>query len=81
MALAGASTIVMAQAFPKSTFFGFDSHAASVKTAAERPAEAGLGRQANLPSKRATKGARGWPAAGPQRPAGGAGAGAGAVTI
>jgi hypothetical protein len=52
-----------------------------VKTAAERPAEAGLGRQANLPSKRATKGARGWPAAGPQRPAGGAGAGAGAVTI
>lgn len=37
----GASTIVMAQAFPASTFFGFDSHAASIETAKARAAEAG----------------------------------------
>ena len=35
----GASTVVMAQAYPKSKFFGFDYHAPSIKTALERAAE------------------------------------------
>jgi SAM-dependent methyltransferase len=38
----GASTIVMAEAFPKSTFFGFDFHDASVARANELAAESGL---------------------------------------
>lgn len=38
----GASTILMAQAFPKSTFVGSDYHAASIETARERAAEAGV---------------------------------------
>jgi SAM-dependent methyltransferase len=38
----GASTVVMAQAYPKSRFCGFDSHGASIKTAKERAAEAGV---------------------------------------
>jgi SAM-dependent methyltransferase len=38
----GASSILMAQAFPASTFHGFDSHAASIETAQERAAEAGV---------------------------------------
>jgi SAM-dependent methyltransferase len=38
----GASTIVMAQAFPRSRYFGFDFHEDSVKTAAKRTADAGL---------------------------------------
>lgn len=41
----GASTIVMASAFPKSRFFGFDSHPASVKTATERAEAAGVSGQ------------------------------------
>lgn len=41
----GASTIVMASAFPKSRFFGFDSHPASVQTATERAATAGVTKQ------------------------------------
>lgn len=36
----GASTIVMAGAFPASNFTGFDSHAASIRTARDRAAEA-----------------------------------------
>lgn len=39
----GASTIIMAKAFPKSTFFGFDSHADSIATANKRAREAGVG--------------------------------------
>ena len=39
----GSSTILMAQAYPASTFVGSDAHAASVSTAAERAAEAGVG--------------------------------------
>jgi SAM-dependent methyltransferase len=39
----GASTIVMAQAFPNSTFFGFDYHPESIRVARERAAEAGVG--------------------------------------
>jgi SAM-dependent methyltransferase len=37
----GASTILMAQAFPKSTFVGLDYHDASIATARERAAEQG----------------------------------------
>jgi SAM-dependent methyltransferase len=38
----GASTILMAQAFPKSSFFGFDYHDKSIKTARERAKDAGV---------------------------------------
>ena len=38
----GASTITMAKAFPQARFVGFDGHAASIDTARERAAEAGL---------------------------------------
>jgi SAM-dependent methyltransferase len=39
----GASTILMAQAFPASTFVGHDYHRESIETARERAAAAGLG--------------------------------------
>jgi 2-polyprenyl-3-methyl-5-hydroxy-6-metoxy-1,4-benzoquinol methylase len=38
----GASTILMAQAYPKSTFVGFDYHAPSIEMARQRAAEAGV---------------------------------------
>ena len=38
----GASTIVMAQAFPKSKFYGFDYHEESIKRAREAAKEAGV---------------------------------------
>jgi len=38
----GASTIVMAQAYPSSRFVGFDYHAASIDTARRRAADAGV---------------------------------------
>jgi SAM-dependent methyltransferase len=38
----GASTIVMATAYPRSRFFGFDSHDASIAVARERAAAAGV---------------------------------------
>ena len=38
----GASTILMAQAFPASRFVGVDAHAASIETARVRAAEAGV---------------------------------------
>jgi SAM-dependent methyltransferase len=38
----GASTVVMALAFPKSKFLGFDFHGPSIKTATERAAESGV---------------------------------------
>ncbi|MEN8639786.1 class I SAM-dependent methyltransferase [Pseudomonas sichuanensis] len=41
----GASTIVMAQAFPQSHFVGYDYHAPSVATATERARDAGVGGQ------------------------------------
>lgn len=41
----GASTIVMAQAFPASQFIGFDYHAPSIATATERAREAGVSAQ------------------------------------
>jgi SAM-dependent methyltransferase len=39
----GASTILMAEAFPQSTFVGSDYHEGSIATARERAADAGLG--------------------------------------
>ena len=39
----GASTVIMAEAFPNSQFVGFDYHAASVERAAEAAQEAGVG--------------------------------------
>jgi SAM-dependent methyltransferase len=39
----GASTILMAQAYPRSTFLGVDLHGASVERARERAAAAGVG--------------------------------------
>ncbi|WP_084596907.1 class I SAM-dependent methyltransferase [Nocardioides aequoreus] len=38
----GASTVLMAQAYPRSTFVGSDAHAPSVEVAAERAREAGV---------------------------------------
>lgn len=38
----GASTIIMAQAYPESTFVGFDYHDGSIAAARERAAEAGV---------------------------------------
>lgn len=38
----GASTIVMAKAFPNSSFIGFDYHPASIDTARQRAADAGV---------------------------------------
>jgi SAM-dependent methyltransferase len=39
----GASTIIMAEAFPKSEFFGFDYHPESIERAREAADEAGVG--------------------------------------
>ena len=39
----GHSTVLMARAFPKSRFFGFDVHAASIAAARRHAAEAGVG--------------------------------------
>ena len=39
----GASTIVMAEAYPRSRFVGFDFHGASIETARKRAAKAGVG--------------------------------------
>lgn len=38
----GASTIILARAFPNSTFVGFDSHGESIETARRRASEAGV---------------------------------------
>ncbi len=38
----GASTILMAEAFPRSTFVGYDYHDQSIETARQRAAEAGV---------------------------------------
>jgi SAM-dependent methyltransferase len=38
----GASVVVMASAYPKSKFFGFDFHAPSIETSKKRAAEAGV---------------------------------------
>lgn len=38
----GASTVVMAQAFPRSQFFGYDAHGPSIETATRRAKEGGV---------------------------------------
>lgn len=38
----GISTIILAQAYPRSTFVGFDAHAGSIEAAAKAAAEAGV---------------------------------------
>jgi SAM-dependent methyltransferase len=44
----GTSTILMAQAFPNSRFFGFDYHAPSVRAAAKAAEKAGVGDRATF---------------------------------
>jgi SAM-dependent methyltransferase len=39
----GASTIIMAQAYPKSQFVGYDAHEPSIQTARQRAADSGVG--------------------------------------
>ncbi len=46
----GASTILMARAFPNSRFVGSDYHQGSIETARERASEAGLGDRASFQS-------------------------------
>lgn len=50
----GASTILMAQAFPSSRFFGYDSHPKSIEVARERAAEAGVGERVTFEVASAT---------------------------
>ncbi len=50
----GASTVIMAQAFPNSTFTGFDYHEASIATARARAAEAGVGDRVRFQTASAT---------------------------
>ncbi|MDB4971016.1 MAG: Methyltransferase type 11 [Myxococcales bacterium] len=51
----GASTIIMAKAFPRSTFVGFDSHAASIETARKRAKEAGVADRVTFEVAKATE--------------------------
>lgn len=44
----GASTVIMAQAFPASRFIGFDYHAPSIDTASQRAEEAGVSNRASF---------------------------------
>jgi SAM-dependent methyltransferase len=44
----GASTVIMAKAFPRSQFVGFDYHEPSIVTARERAAAAGVGDRASF---------------------------------
>jgi SAM-dependent methyltransferase len=46
----GTSTTIMAKAFPKSKFFGFDSHAPSIEGAKKEAAAAGVGDRATFAS-------------------------------
>ena len=60
----GASTVIMAKAFPKSKFTGFDYHAPSVECARKRAADAGVKNVtfevADATSFPGPKGAEGW---------------------
>ncbi len=44
----GASTVILAQAFPKSSFIGFDYHAPSIDVATQRAAEGGVSDRARF---------------------------------
>jgi 2-polyprenyl-3-methyl-5-hydroxy-6-metoxy-1,4-benzoquinol methylase len=50
----GASTILMAQAFPRSKFIGYDYHEASIRTARERAKAAGVADRVDFQVARAT---------------------------
>jgi 2-polyprenyl-3-methyl-5-hydroxy-6-metoxy-1,4-benzoquinol methylase len=50
----GASVVVMASAYPNSTFFGFDFHAPSIETARRRAIEAGVADRAQFAVASAT---------------------------
>jgi ubiquinone/menaquinone biosynthesis C-methylase UbiE len=50
----GASTILMAQSFPKSKFIGFDYHEASVRKAREKAREAGVDGRVSFEVARST---------------------------
>lgn len=49
----GASTVILAQAFPRSSFHGFDFHGPSIEKARQRAAEAGVGARAQFTQARA----------------------------
>ncbi len=50
----GASTVLMAEAFPKSHFTGFDFHPASIKTAAQRAKKLGLSKNVDFQVAKST---------------------------
>jgi SAM-dependent methyltransferase len=50
----GASTLLMAQTYPRSTFVGFDGHAGSVELARQRARKAGLAERVQFETARAT---------------------------
>lgn len=50
----GASTIIMANAYPNSTFFGFDNHGASVANATAKANAAGVGERVTLLTENAS---------------------------
>jgi 2-polyprenyl-3-methyl-5-hydroxy-6-metoxy-1,4-benzoquinol methylase len=50
----GASTIIMAKAYPSSTFVGFDSHAASIELAKDRARTAGVSDRVRFEVAKAT---------------------------
>lgn len=50
----GSSTILMAQAYPKSSFFGYDAHAGSIATARERAEDAGMAERISFEPEPAT---------------------------
>jgi 2-polyprenyl-3-methyl-5-hydroxy-6-metoxy-1,4-benzoquinol methylase len=51
---AGASTILMAQAFPESHFYGFDYHEGSIELARKRAAAAGVGTRVHFEVAKST---------------------------
>ncbi len=50
----GASTILMAKAFPQSVFFGFDSHPKSIEIANQRARDAGVGERVKFAVAKST---------------------------
>ncbi len=50
----GASTIIMANAYPNSTFYGYDNHEASIANAAEKAAAAGVADRVTFVTENAT---------------------------
>jgi SAM-dependent methyltransferase len=50
----GASTILMAQAFPKSQFYGFDYHSGSIEKARQRAQQAGIGERIHFEVAKST---------------------------